>query len=199
MTNNRVSALTATVIVSLALAASVRAGDWPHWRGPHFNGSCDEKNLPTIWGETENVAWRAPLPGHSSATPVIAGGRVFVSSTESDSDDLFALCFDARSGEEPTMLPPPTRRPAGSSGVTDTLAKRARGGAIFLRSLLAGSSSTASGREGAPAYSRSRAAAREISVMLILPGNSTALRRTYAPRSATKAIFTSSTERAAAR
>lgn len=100
MRSTRVFILTAPVMVVLACAGLLRAGDWPHWRGPYLNGSSDEANLPSTWGESENVAWRAPLPGHSSATPVVAGGRVFVSSTEKGGDALFALCFDARSGKE---------------------------------------------------------------------------------------------------
>jgi outer membrane protein assembly factor BamB len=100
MTSRRFSVATATVIVGLILTAQARAGDWPHWRGPFLNGSSDEKNLPATWSTSQNVAWRAALPGHSSATPVIAGGKVFVSSTEKDGDSLLALCFDAGSGEE---------------------------------------------------------------------------------------------------
>lgn len=100
MTSKRVSIATAMAIVSLILAGRVMAGDWPHWRGPNLNGTSDEKSLPETWSATQNVAWRAPLPGHSSATPVIAGGKVFVSSTETDSDNLFALCFDVESGKE---------------------------------------------------------------------------------------------------
>ena len=98
MTNKRTSI--AMVIVSLILAGPVLSGDWPHWRGPFLNGTSDEKNLPETWSRTQNVAWRAPLPGHSSATPVIANGKVFVNSTQRDSDNLFALCFDAQSGKE---------------------------------------------------------------------------------------------------
>ena len=100
MTNKRASVATAIGIVSLILAGQVLAGDWPHWRGPFLNGTSDEKSLPATWSTTENVAWRAPLPGHSAATPVIAAGKVFVSSTEEDSDNLFALCFDVKSGKE---------------------------------------------------------------------------------------------------
>ena len=76
------------------------ANDWPHWRGPFLNGSSDERNLPGSWSRTENVAWVSPLPGPSAATPVICKGRVFVSSTNSQSDELLALCFDAGSGKE---------------------------------------------------------------------------------------------------
>lgn len=88
------------MIVGLLGGARVLAGDWPHWRGPYLNGSSDEINLPATWSKTENVAWIASLPGHSSATPIIAKGKVFVSSTDRDSGDLFALCLDAQSGKE---------------------------------------------------------------------------------------------------
>jgi outer membrane protein assembly factor BamB len=88
------------MIVGFAVCGSVLAGDWPHWRGPYLNGSSDEKNLPATWSKTENVAWRASLPGHSSATPVIANGKVFASSTDRDNDNLYALCFDAGSGQQ---------------------------------------------------------------------------------------------------
>ena len=65
-----------------------------------MNGSSDEKNLPSSWGREENVLWVSTLPGPSGATPVICKGRVFVSSTKKGSEDLLALCFDAKSGKE---------------------------------------------------------------------------------------------------
>src|SRR5689334_17076632 len=46
---------------------SVRAENWPQWRGPFFNGSTTETNLPASWSKTENVAWSAALPGPSGA------------------------------------------------------------------------------------------------------------------------------------
>ena len=49
--------------MSLFISASGRAENWPQWRGPYFNGSTTEKDLPTQWSKTENVAWAAPLPG----------------------------------------------------------------------------------------------------------------------------------------
>jgi outer membrane protein assembly factor BamB len=91
----------------LVLGGRSSANDWPHWRGPFLNGSSDEKDLPGSWSRTENIAWVSLLPGPSSATPVICKGRVFVSSTDSKSDEpwppageLLALCFDVKSGKE---------------------------------------------------------------------------------------------------
>lgn len=76
------------------------ATDWPQWRGPYFNGSTDEKDLPASWSETENVAWVSPLPGRSGATAVISNGRVFVSSMVKGAHEYVALCFDAESGKQ---------------------------------------------------------------------------------------------------
>jgi outer membrane protein assembly factor BamB len=44
------------------------------------------------------VRWVAPLPGPAAATPIVVGGRVFISSTVKGDDELLALCVDARSG-----------------------------------------------------------------------------------------------------
>jgi outer membrane protein assembly factor BamB len=89
-----------SIVIILLPGIAVYAGDWPHWRGPFLNGSTDEKNLPGKLNLTENVKWTSPLPGYSSATPIICKGRVFVSSTDKESNDLLGLCFDAKTGKE---------------------------------------------------------------------------------------------------
>ena len=67
-----------TLLLALALTAPrAHADNWPQWRGPNFNGSSTEKNLPAEFSKSNNVVWRAPLPGPSGATPVIFGDRVF--------------------------------------------------------------------------------------------------------------------------
>ena len=68
--------------VMLAVSA-VQAGDWPQWRGPYFNGSTDEKNLPSDWSQTEGIAWSVDLPGSSAATPIIWADRVFLAGVDS--------------------------------------------------------------------------------------------------------------------
>ncbi|MCP4261810.1 MAG: PQQ-binding-like beta-propeller repeat protein [Planctomycetes bacterium] len=124
MISRRISAL--IMIVCLLVCSRVLAGDWPHWRGPFLNGSSDEKNLPSSWSKTENVAWTVSLPGHSSATPIIAKGKVFVSSTDKNSGGLFALCLDVRDGKElwrkklgVSSRKVPRNNPATPSAVTD--------------------------------------------------------------------------------
>jgi outer membrane protein assembly factor BamB len=86
----------AIVVMSLSV---VQAADWPHWRGPCYNGSSDEKNLPSKWSRTDNIAWSVDLPGTSAATPIIWKDRLFLSSVDSDRDTLLAMCFDRTNGK----------------------------------------------------------------------------------------------------
>jgi len=86
-------------ILLAALVATVSAADWPNWRGPVYNGSSPETGLPATWSRTEGVAWSGPLPGPADATPVIAGDRVFISSTDAGSGALLAMAFSATDGK----------------------------------------------------------------------------------------------------
>ena len=86
-------------LIFMLVAGSVaRAGDWPHWRGPYFNGSTDEKNLPSDWSQTEGIVWSVDLPGSSAGTPIIFKDRVFLSGVDSAKDMLLAMCFDRKNG-----------------------------------------------------------------------------------------------------
>lgn len=74
-----------------AATVNARAGNWPQWRGSKLDGVSHETNLPTHWSQTENIAWRLPLPGAGGATPVVWENRIFV--TSADGDDLVLLCI----------------------------------------------------------------------------------------------------------
>jgi outer membrane protein assembly factor BamB len=55
----------------------VALGDWPESRGPHRDGTSDEKGLIEKWAlNGENFLWRAPYGGRSA--PVVMGNRVYV-------------------------------------------------------------------------------------------------------------------------
>lgn len=76
----------------------LEAGDWPQWRGPHFNGVSDAKNVPVEWSKDQNVAWRLQLPGRAGATPAIWGDRIFLTSTSGD--DLLLMCVGTDGKEQ---------------------------------------------------------------------------------------------------
>jgi len=81
-----------------AMPGGLRAENWAHWRGPFFNGSTTETNLPLTWSTTENVAWVSPLPGVSGGTPIVWGDRIFVSSPDA-AKNLALLCLDRKDGK----------------------------------------------------------------------------------------------------
>jgi outer membrane protein assembly factor BamB len=75
-----------------------RAENWPQWRGPFLNGSTSETNLPDSFSKTENVLWSTPMPGPSSATPIVWDDTVFVNSPDADGN-LVLLCLDRQTGK----------------------------------------------------------------------------------------------------
>jgi outer membrane protein assembly factor BamB len=101
MRNEKSSSGIAALAASLLIftSASLPAENWAHWRGPNFDGSTSEKNLPEDFSKTNNVKWVAPMPGPSAATPIIWGDTVFVSSTDVEGKTLRALAFNRKTGK----------------------------------------------------------------------------------------------------
>lgn len=88
-----------TALLCPLFAAPAAAQDWPHWRGPNYDGSTEATGLPLDFSKEARVVWRAALPGPGAATPIVLGERVFVSAVEEELGALLALCFDRQSGE----------------------------------------------------------------------------------------------------
>jgi len=87
-------------VVCSAAVADARAQDWPQFRGPTGQGHSTEANLPAEWSETKHVAWKTPVPGLGWSSPVVAGGRVWVTTSIGDNDvSLRALAYDVESGK----------------------------------------------------------------------------------------------------
>jgi outer membrane protein assembly factor BamB len=83
------------------LGVAARAEDWPQFRGPTGQGHSTERGVPIEWSESRNVIWRTPIPGRGWSSPVVAGGRVWVTTaTQGGGASLRALAFDAESGRE---------------------------------------------------------------------------------------------------
>ncbi len=105
---------TTLLLLVCLLAPSLHGAEWRHWRGPFYNGSTDEADLPENFGPDANVKWVADLPGPSAATPIICGDAVFISSTDPQTDELVALCFSRNDGQ------PRWRRVVGRTLARDT-------------------------------------------------------------------------------
>lgn len=96
--NRSRSSHTLLMTLSLWMAVTVSAENWPQWRGPHFNGSTEETGLPSTWSKTQNIAWSLDMQGPSASTPIVWGDHVFVSTVDLRTKTLKAICVDRRTG-----------------------------------------------------------------------------------------------------
>jgi outer membrane protein assembly factor BamB len=65
------------LLVSLAPAAA-SAQNWPRFRGINNGVAADHPALPDQWSTTENVLWKADIPGRGWSSPVVWGDHVFI-------------------------------------------------------------------------------------------------------------------------
>ena len=80
---------------------TARGGDWPQFRGPGGTAVADEAGLPATWDVKAgtNVRWKADPPGRGVSCPVVAKGKVFLTSCSGYRQDrLHVLCYDAATG-----------------------------------------------------------------------------------------------------
>lgn len=91
-------------VLALVTVVAARVGEteWRQFRGPTGQGLSAAAGVPIEWDTAKNVAWKTEVPGRGWSSPVIAGGRVYLTSaTGSDAGAepaLRALCIDAASG-----------------------------------------------------------------------------------------------------
>ncbi len=92
----------AVLAVVLMVAGPVaHAQEWPAFRGPDGQGHSSERGLPADWSESKNVVWKAPVPGMGWSSPVVAGGRVWLTTAVDEGDIVLrVLAFDVEQGRE---------------------------------------------------------------------------------------------------
>lgn len=84
--------------LALAHVPNLLANDWPHWRGPTYDGISTESGWSTSWPqEGPKRVWKANVGiGYSSVS--VSKGRLFTMGNTADVDHVY--CLDANTGKE---------------------------------------------------------------------------------------------------
>lgn len=125
-------------LITLHWTGATTASDWAEFRGPLGNGHVANSTIPVTWSDSENVTWKIDVPGRGHSSPVIADGKIWLTTaiveelsnqekqdrlakiTNSqgleivNSVSLRALCYDQQTGEEiynVELLKPETLEP----------------------------------------------------------------------------------------
>jgi outer membrane protein assembly factor BamB len=81
--------------------SSAAAQTWPEFRGPGGQGHSRDENVPLEWSESKNVAWKVPVRGAGWSSPVVADGRVWLTTAVAERETSFrALAFDVTTGKQ---------------------------------------------------------------------------------------------------
>lgn len=87
-------------IVWLLLPLVVEAQDWPQFRGPEGQGLSKVTSAPTKWSDSSpNVRWKTAIEGLGWSSPVVAEGKVWLTTATEGGKSLRAICVDAASGK----------------------------------------------------------------------------------------------------
>lgn len=83
------------LLSSLILHPSSSGSDWSQFRGPNGSGYAADATIPV----SPRIQWSADLPGRGLSSPIIVGGKVFVScSSGPRQETLHVICFNSADG-----------------------------------------------------------------------------------------------------
>ena len=74
-----------SLVSILLLAVTTNAQDaWPQFRGPESNPVGTHARLAERWSKTENVEWSQATPGRGWSSPIVTGGKVYLTTVTTD-------------------------------------------------------------------------------------------------------------------
>ncbi len=65
------------LLLAVVLSASFAHADWPRLRGPNGDATANG-SVPVKWSDSENLKWKAALPGPGSSSPIVVDDKVFI-------------------------------------------------------------------------------------------------------------------------
>jgi outer membrane protein assembly factor BamB len=95
---------------------SLRAQDWPQWRGPNRDNKVTGFTAPRTWPKELTKKWQKPV-GFGAASPVLVGDKLYVFTRQGG--DEVVTCLNAADGEivwQDKYAVPPVTPPASMMG-----------------------------------------------------------------------------------
>ena len=72
------------VLILVSLTVYGQGIAWPQFRGPDANPVGRHARLADRWSKTENVEWSQEIPGRGWSSPIVTGGKVYVTPVTTD-------------------------------------------------------------------------------------------------------------------
>jgi outer membrane protein assembly factor BamB len=69
---------------------------WPAWRGADSSGSTRKGSYAAKFSDSENVLWKAELPGKGCSTPVVWDEKIFLTSAADGEDAVLAYDWSGK-------------------------------------------------------------------------------------------------------
>jgi hypothetical protein len=70
-------------LILMALAVNAQEA-WPQFRGAQSNPVGTHARLAERWSKTENVEWSQEIPGRGWSSPIVTGGKVYITTVTTD-------------------------------------------------------------------------------------------------------------------
>ena len=70
--------------LAMSLVAHGQNIAWPQFRGPDSNPVGAHARLAERWSKTENVEWSQEIPGRGWSSPIVTGGRVYLTTVTTE-------------------------------------------------------------------------------------------------------------------
>lgn len=84
-------------LAMLLTGAGATAEEWTRFRGPNGSGVSEATTVPATWSDAD-YNWKAKLPGEGHSSPVIAGGRVFLTSAGEEGAQRYVMAIGTQDG-----------------------------------------------------------------------------------------------------
>ena len=68
----------------ISTTANAKDPEWPQFRGPESNPVGKHERLAERWSKTENVEWFQEIPGRGWSSPIVTGGKVYLTTVTTE-------------------------------------------------------------------------------------------------------------------